>query len=63
MLPNGDVMWRRSVSTKDTEEFRNTRKEIEKRDTPRRYVTAWMGRTCDEKGRRRSREDAILVFS
>ena len=32
----------RSVITKDTEEFRNTKNEIENRQTPRRYVAAWI---------------------
>lgn len=33
----------RSVTTKEMEEFKNTKKEIENNDTPRRYVTACNG--------------------
>jgi len=36
-----------SVTTKLMDELRKTRKEMEKRATPRRYVVAWSGVTVN----------------
>lgn len=59
MSPIGGEMCRRSVRTNETDEFRNTKKEIEKRATPKRYVAACNGRMCGENGRWEARLGAI----